>query len=932
MLLWLGPILLTLLISAVIYGGRWLSGQYVFTGVIQEQYYILGQFSFDHLILEEFGEGLFPLWNQYNALGTPLLANMLSAVFYPLKALVYAWPGLFSRDIYIVLRLIIAALFAYGLMRELKLSYLAALVGSVSFAFTGYMKMFVNENYLNADVLLPGLVLFTLRLIRRPRLRDVVVLGFLVFCVINNGHPEAALYALLLPALVAVSVPSGWRDSGKSLLLFGGSFAIGLLLSLPMLLGFVEYWFRGYHFHLPGAGFFHYPVSQLAGMVTPWFFGQVPAGAPFLSSPGLEWAETISGIPSYAATSVPWLCPAVGTVTLFLAVLGMTGLKRLGRTETVMTGYAVFFTAVMFGLPLFNLLGFVPLFDYSGNFKHPLPGVALCLAVLAGGGIQSVLDGRTRWVRVANTLAVFVVALLFLGALREPLPGGAPFFNKWSLAVLAVTLLSGVWLSFAAMSLHKSRGDTAGDALTRGVTGMILLLAVTFTLIIDGFWQPMRDVDYMKSMDSAQMEKLAHAAPPERAYISQDIAPPNLNILFGVPDIRVMDGVNDRRFVKAINRINGHDRTAAGTYWYREVGYLQPKPDNIGHPLMELFSVKYALMRGPLPYNRTISELIKEADITAPGPGYAGMSRMPLRDGMAPAFLQHPPSRVEWRHAGEETEDGQLPYDYFLVRLKASVVPEAIGKQPDGAWLMFSDGHILGYARHLHPASHPSDLAGGAVEMEVDCELFPASCEKITLMSLPGPSSDFDQVGWADFRAGESEDFYPGPWEMVGSGRHWLYRNPGAFPRAFLAGSAIHAPEEQALDMIASKEINPGNTVVISGGGPLNGNTARVRGLPGRVTSVSVGSQKIEVDMELWDPGWLVLSDLYYPGWKCRTNGEELRVRRGDFCLRSVPVDAGRISAVFTYEPASFRTGLFSAIGTLLGLLALIATGFARRP
>jgi hypothetical protein len=505
---------LTLLSVFLLYGPRWLAGLSLFRGVVQEQYYLLGQYAFDQRIVADFGRGYFPLWNPMNGLGTPLLGNMLSGVFYPLKLIVYLFPGLAARDFYLVLRLLLAALGAFALGRRMRLSFFPAAVAALAFALTGYMKMFVNENYLNADVLLPVLVLVTLRLRSRTRLIDLLALAGLVFAVLNNGHPEAAFYTLLLPAVVCVAAARGKAELGAGALRWATGFGLGLALSLPLLLPFVEYWARGDHFHVPGAGFFHYSARQAVALVTPWLFGRAPAGAAFVMRPEIVWSEGLAGLPGYAATAAPWLAPALGALPLYLALVAAGKLARLTRVEVALAAYAVFFLGVMFGLPLFRLVGFLPVFNFSGNFKHPEPGVALACALLAGRGLELILTGRIGARRAAYTLAGLVGAVLLLGLVTEPLAGGARYLNRYALVELAVLIAAGAGLAWflavappARRNLEHAGGtptlqedeDAGGPPalqMMRFVAGLVALAALVAGLVLDGYQQPMRDPAY----------------------------------------------------------------------------------------------------------------------------------------------------------------------------------------------------------------------------------------------------------------------------------------------------------------------------------------------------------------------------------------------------------------------------------------------------
>ncbi|MCI0703979.1 MAG: YfhO family protein, partial [Planctomycetia bacterium] len=55
--------------------------------------------------------------------------------------------------------------------------------------------------------------------------------------------------------------------------------------------------------------------------------------------------------------------------------------------------------------------------------------------------------------------------------------------------------------------------------------------------------------------------------------------------------------------------------------------------------------------------------------------------------------------------------------------------------------------------------------------------------------------------------------------------------------------------------------------------------------------------------------GWLVLTEVWYPGWKCFVDGAEVPVYRANHAFRAVPVPAGAKQAEFRFEPLSYRIG-----------------------
>ena len=77
----------------------------------------------------------------------------------------------------------------------------------------------------------------------------------------------------------------------------------------------------------------------------------------------------------------------------------------------------------------------------------------------------------------------------------------------------------------------------------------------------------------------------------------------------------------------------------------------------------------------------------------------------------------------------------------------------------------------------------------------------------------------------------------------------------------------------------------------------------------------------VVVVAELEKPGWLVLRDNYFPGWKAEVDGAPARILRADYAFRAVALSAGSHRVVFRYRPESFYWG----IGVSLAALATAA-------
>jgi len=96
-----------------------------------------------------------------------------------------------------------------------------------------------------------------------------------------------------------------------------------------------------------------------------------------------------------------------------------------------------------------------------------------------------------------------------------------------------------------------------------------------------------------------------------------------------------------------------------------------------------------------------------------------------------------------------------------------------------------------------------------------------------------------------------------------------------------------------------------------------------------RVAILRHESSSIEVSVEAPRSGYLVLSEIYYPGWRARVDGRPAPVERADFCLRAVAVPAGSRRVELWLDDSSFRLGLWIAAATVVVIVAMAAMQFA---
>jgi hypothetical protein len=126
----------------------------------------------------------------------------------------------------------------------------------------------------------------------------------------------------------------------------------------------------------------------------------------------------------------------------------------------------------------------------------------------------------------------------------------------------------------------------------------------------------------------------------------------------------------------------------------------------------------------------------------------------------------------------------------------------------------------------------------------------------------------------------------------------------------------VRASDEQVL---ALPTLDPRRTVIVerhSGKCP-----DRPLGAEAAVEFLADEPQRVLLRVQAREPGPLVLSDTYYPGWRATVDGVPVLIRRANHAFRMVCVPAGDHRVEFTFQQPGFRLGL--ALTALSGAAAV---------
>lgn len=154
-----------------------------------------------------------------------------------------------------------------------------------------------------------------------------------------------------------------------------------------------------------------------------------------------------------------------------------------------------------------------------------------------------------------------------------------------------------------------------------------------------------------------------------------------------------------------------------------------------------------------------------------------------------------------------------------------------------------------------------------------------------------------------------------------------VYENPGAYPRAWLVHeTAVESSPENLWKRLDSPLTDPRHVALLGSRLPAGLEPASESAVADRVNFDRYTANRQELRVSAQSRGMLVVSEIYYPGWKATINGQPTDMWKVDGALRGIVVPGGTSRVIFSYEPVSIYAGAALTIisfGAVLGAFVL---------
>ncbi len=857
--------------------------------------------------------GGWPLWNPYNGLGAPILANGQASPLFPLKLPLYLLlnsgliPASLAFSYYLILRLWLAGCGTYLWARAAGLRHWAALLAALVFMFSGPLLTQFHIVTSTSFTLLPLVLWVCERFVRRLTWRAAATVG-LAFAVLSlSGHlvpvaysGAAALVYLTLRARqqAAILGRQVWPRLGR------GAIIIALVALGPALLTALPFW----------------ELSQQGAAKPLGAIGQATWSAAF-------HGHLLSTLLHVVAPPGGRLSIAIGPLAVVLAIIAILRFRSHPLATVLVGTLGASLLLILTNNPT-NVLVSV---RASFNSQYATAPVAFALAGLAGVGLDLLLAiRRTQGLRPALTTLLWpTLGLGLVGVALFDLAHDATRPPSWP--VFAPLLLGAIFVPPAWQWLRGQlpAGRTREPAIRIALAGAVLLIVPLLILgaqQVYRSWIGARLIGTMQGPDgrfswtAARTGGGAWTLNTRRVIATLDLgsSPPTLEWWYS----------SRREIPEAVERTGSRVSFRAGDYTYRgRIGggfHTFFRPHQARTFLIELALIALAGLLALFWRQGRYLGLV----VVAVG-GYIALYHGAPQLGPRPAFDWTATPAVAWLQQqaglqrvaalGQGALRANASAPFGLYNLAQRDVMQSCRYR---LFLALAGGRSVVSGSHQPdcPTTHGSTLTGVNAD----------------LLGLAGVRYVVDTYGEADPSAGV--------WTMVArpdregvaalelahefpGGR--IYELPTTLPRAYFVGAAgarAISPGDSvaALAIMQGEKLDYRRTVLLeteSRPWPTAGSTqAKDEELRGEAeASIELyRHDQLHIRVVAPEPGYLVLSNMWYPGWRAWVDDTATDILPANYALQAIPVATGEHSVTLRYLPWSFYGPLLLTLGGLV--------------
>lgn len=816
-----------------------------------------------------------PAWNPFEGLGIPLIGNLNTEVFNPLKIFLNLYPNPYLQDIFFLLRLFVMGLFTYLFLRELKLLQISSLFGAVFLMLSGYSMWWINLHPLSTVMYMPGVFYFYERWRKKREIKSAFLVSLFIAFGFSAGKTPELIMSICL--LFIYSLLNN-LDKKSLKVLFRGNLNLfilifsGLLLSAIVLLPFIELYIHASPIAKSirtGASCPTLPLISSVSMIQPLFLGINN----YYYTSWLKWKPDM-------------MMPHTSIVIFFLFIYGLFNKEILKRLNPFYL-FVFLILFFVFGILPTKVISWIPIIRSIELLKYNAM-VYFSMAIISAVVLDKILkkEGRLKKINL-SIFALLILLGIYYYFLYKLCP---PEIEKYLLIVFICSIIYLIIISLV-FYIFKSRN----------VSGLIIL----FFLIIELFlYMPKGHPDRVNPYLEGDYIKILKEETPYRIIGSGDVIPALKSNAIGLYDLRTINVLLPGDYY---------------TFFENLISFSVPYTNNpepaffMTSPFIDLLGIKYMLSREKVDFSHIEKYIKWHVDYLRWIRFFNSMVNHSIEGIATYGFFE---------------KDGQKRFSLFFsnkfifkIKLKVTepyLMAHVVMKE--------SRQNIMGKVKILIENKFVEECIDGFKWKNVVLDVSEYMNRIVDVVIAGEGDSEIvlSDFGLSPGKEKENEiynnllTYHKKEIEKIGLRGFYdgmyTYENENVMDRAFMVNKIIKVNDlNGAIDKLQGG-INFRDIALIEASDvgfdiSFNENSAQEKVY---IVKYSPDEVILKVDTK---GGLLVLSDLYYPGWKVKVNGKEEKIIKTFGVLRGVLLREGRNEVVFYYRPLSFY------IGALISLL-----------
>jgi len=890
------------------------------------------------------------LWTDLILSGFPVAADPQVETWYPVSLILSLIPN--SWNAFVLSAYVLASCFTYGYVYSLTNSRLAGLISGISYGMSGFMVAHLGHTTIvHAAAWMPLLIWAAERLRYRLSPMWLLVGTCAVTCSILAGHPQISVYGIGVSVayvlLLGWSIPvSRWKYYGAYLVVI----ILGVSLAAIQIVPTAELGGLGLRAKMTFDEFvsFSLPLWQIPQLLFPYVFGGV---------------GTFYQPPYFGTWNITEVTGYIGLLPLLLAVIGFLTYRNKSLAW-FWVGVAVLTLLLALGstTPLAQLFYHLPVYNkFRAQARHFIE-MALAVSVLAGLGVAALqqqlvskklllkIISVSTGIIILNLVGIFISSNYLQSRAKATDPAPLTFL-PWSNAAVGIPLVIFLLAVTILTYFNRSKQFRLG--------ALLLLIVILIDLGSFGWFYEWRNNVYSKNIltptvATKKYRKILNESKQRllstRGGVGNfDESPPNTSRLWSVPSASGYGPLILSRYSELLSM--GAEGSVSGEWASSKnrsldimsVRYIVMPPTESAVPIDEVNSNEGILwaaedmsvaigsecmttesksikFRAPSQPKATAIGIVSSLACSTQLLNNAEVLRISVTDTKGKTVTQS-------MQAGRDTAEWAYECSDVLPMMqhqKASVFSSITHYRR----APFTDCQIHSYVSvlPLDPINNVQDLqldwvsSSGAINIQKISLIDKSTGQSSPITETAKALADTNRWKYVEHIQDQSGDRQ----KYQGS---YVYENLRAMPRAWLVPEVVTAKKDEVLQAIQSSKLPDGRSYEPSQVAlvekPFNFKVEKLD--PAATTKViNLSDTRLEVKTSSASPAFLVLSDVYYPGWQAKIDGTPTKIFQTNYVLRGVQVPAGEHTIKFEFKPVSFHigAGISAASLFLLGYLA----------